>query len=86
MPTTPKSGDTRCSTNSAITYWSTPVTKPDQNEWTTYLPAENWIDVWTGETVPGAQAHTRSVPIDVIPVYCRAGGWSKMQEVFAPPR
>ncbi len=63
-----------------------PVTKPDQNEWTTYLPAGNWIDVWTGETVPGAQAHTRSVPIDAIPVYCRAGGWSKMQEVFAPPR
>ncbi len=61
-----------------------PVTEPDQTEWTTYLPAGNWIDAWTGETVPGAQVHTSGVPIDAIPVYCSAAAWPKLKTVFAP--
>jgi len=61
-----------------------PVTEPDQTEWTTYLPAGNWIDAWTSETAPGAQVHTSGVPIDAIPVYCSAAAWPKLKTVFAP--
>jgi alpha-D-xyloside xylohydrolase len=39
-----------------------------------YLPdGTKWIDFWTGETLDGGQTVEREVPIDVIPLYVRAG-------------
>jgi alpha-D-xyloside xylohydrolase len=38
-----------------------------------YLPAGRWIDLATGETVQGPTAFTRATPLDVLPLYARAG-------------
>jgi len=41
---------------------------------TIYLPAgADWIDFWTGEKVKGGQALSRNVPIDIMPLYVKAG-------------
>ena len=58
-----------------------PVTEPGATTWTTYLPAGGWVDVWTGEPVPTGLV-TREVPVDVVPVYCRAAAWPRRQELF----
>ncbi|MGC4231999.1 MAG: glycoside hydrolase family 31 protein [Niabella sp.] len=39
-----------------------------------YLPAgTKWIDFWTGETFNGGQTVAKEVPIDIMPLYVRAG-------------
>lgn len=39
-----------------------------------YLPeGSNWFDFWTGAKLAGAQTIQREVPIDIMPVYIRAG-------------
>jgi alpha-glucosidase (family GH31 glycosyl hydrolase) len=58
-----------------------PVLEPAANTWSTYLPAGDWVDVWTGERVDGGLV-TREVPLDVIPVYCRASRWSELSLLF----
>lgn len=60
-----------------------PVTEERALQWQTYLPAGEWVDVWTGEQHSGGQVLTRAVPIDIIPVYCRAEAWSQRKELFA---
>jgi alpha-glucosidase (family GH31 glycosyl hydrolase) len=57
-----------------------PVTEPGATAWTTYLPPGEWIDVWTGEQVAGTV--TRPVPLDVVPVYCRAAAWPARAPLF----
>lgn len=47
-----------------------PVTEPGATEWPIYLPAGEWVDLWSGEPHSGAEV-IRNVPIDVIPVYVR---------------
>lgn len=65
-----------------------PVTEEGATTWTTYLPAGEWVDAWTGRPATG-EAHgsgvlvTRDVPRDVIPVYVRAAAWDDMAPVFA---
>lgn len=59
-----------------------PVTEEGATEWPTYLPAGEWVDVWTGAPVLGGRVVTRDVPIDVIPVYCRASAWRQRAGVF----
>ncbi len=49
----------------------------------TYLPAGNWVDVWTGEQLAGGQTVLREVPLEIIPVYCRAERWDSLKGVFA---
>lgn len=40
----------------------------------TYLPAGTaWYDFWTGEKIAGGQKTTRQTPLDIIPVYVKAG-------------
>jgi len=40
----------------------------------TYLPAGTaWYDFWTGEKFDGGQKITRQTPLDIIPVYVKAG-------------
>ena len=39
-----------------------------------YLPAgAQWVDFWTGKSLKGGQTIQREVPIDIMPVYVRAG-------------
>ena len=39
-----------------------------------YLPqGARWIDFWTGQTLEGGQTLQREVPIDIMPIYVRAG-------------
>ena len=39
-----------------------------------YLPeGSNWFDFWTGAKLAGGQTIQREVPIDIMPVYIRAG-------------
>lgn len=49
-----------------------PVTQPDATAWDVYLPAGQWKDFWTGETIAGGRVIRREVPLDIIPVYARA--------------
>ncbi len=59
-----------------------PVTEPGAGDWTTWLPDGDWVDAWSGETLPGGTAHTRVVGLDVIPVYCRAAAWPGLADHF----
>ena len=39
-----------------------------------YLPeGSSWTDFWTGETFAGGRTVTKAAPIDIIPVYVKAG-------------
>lgn len=59
-----------------------PVLEPGATTWTTYLPEGDWIDVWTGQSVPQGLT-TRDVPMDIVPVYCRAEDWSALASIFS---
>ncbi|MEZ0071719.1 alpha-glucosidase (family GH31 glycosyl hydrolase) [Planotetraspora sp. GP83] len=41
------------------------------------------MDVWSGDELAGGAVTSRDVPIGIIPVYCRAGSWPAMREIFA---
>lgn len=60
-----------------------PVTSEGAAEWATYLPAGQWVDVWTGEVHEGGRVVERKVPIDEVPVYCRAETWDSRAAIFA---
>ncbi len=38
-----------------------------------YLPAGLWVDLATGQTAKGPASFTRATPLDVLPLYARAG-------------
>lgn len=39
-----------------------------------YLPkGTNWYDFWTGEKLDGGQTHVKETPLDIIPMYVKAG-------------
>jgi alpha-D-xyloside xylohydrolase len=38
-----------------------------------YLPPGVWVDYWTGERVAGGHSITRLAPLDILPLYVRAG-------------
>ncbi len=51
-----------------------PILHRDWRERQVYLPAgTDWVDAWTGETLPGGKWLTASAPIERIPVYWHAG-------------
>ncbi len=50
-----------------------PVIEPGVTSCEVYLPAGEWVDLWTGERISGGQTVRREVPLDTIPVYRRAG-------------
>ena len=58
-----------------------PVT-PGADTWDTYLPHGRWVDVWTGTEHMGGRSITRQVPLDVVPVYCRADQWPIRATIF----
>src|SRR3972149_4586077 len=51
-----------------------PVTESDVNEWNVYLPKSiAWYDFWTGDKHGGGQMITKETPIEIIPLYVKAG-------------
>jgi alpha-D-xyloside xylohydrolase len=51
-----------------------PVTEPNVNDWSVYLPkSASWYDFWTGEKHSGGQTLNKETPIDIIPLFVRAG-------------
>jgi alpha-D-xyloside xylohydrolase len=51
-----------------------PVTEPDVKEWNVYLPKEaEWYDFWTAEKYTGGQSVNKETPIDIIPLFVKAG-------------
>jgi alpha-glucosidase (family GH31 glycosyl hydrolase) len=49
-----------------------PVCWEDTDDLEVYLPAGDWVDVWTGMHVDGGASVTCSVPLDHIPVFASA--------------
>lgn len=53
---------------------TSPVTEPGVNTWDVYLPeGASWWDFWTNEKHDGGQTVNKSVPIEIIPLYVKAG-------------
>jgi alpha-D-xyloside xylohydrolase len=51
-----------------------PVTEAGAFSRTVYLPRDtDWYDFWTGERLRGGQSIARPTPLDVMPLYVRAG-------------
>ena len=51
-----------------------PVVEEDAVSRSVYLPDNTkWIDFWTGQILDGGQVVERATPIEIIPVYVKAG-------------
>lgn len=50
-----------------------PVLKPGQTSRKVYLPKGKWYNFWTNEMVDGGQEVLTETPLDIIPVYVKAG-------------
>ena len=51
-----------------------PVTAPQATSRAVYLPSgTSWVDFWTGETFGGGKTMTANAPVDILPLYVRAG-------------
>jgi alpha-D-xyloside xylohydrolase len=50
-----------------------------------YLPPGDWIDLHTGATAKGPASFTRATPLDVLPLYLRAGAVIPFDLRTAPP-
>lgn len=50
-----------------------PVVEQGAREKLVYLPKGKWYDYWTGEEKAGEQFFVRSAPLDVCPIYVKAG-------------
>lgn len=50
-----------------------PVVCQGQRARMVYLPKGNWVDYWTGEVKEGGTYFVREAPLDVCPVYVKAG-------------
>ena len=51
-----------------------PVTAPQATSREVYLPAgTSWTDFWTGETLAGGKNVTANAPVNILPLYVRAG-------------
>jgi alpha-D-xyloside xylohydrolase len=51
-----------------------PVTTEGAKQRTLYLPAgTGWVDFWTGKRVKGGQTINAEAPLDLLPIYAKAG-------------
>lgn len=51
-----------------------PVTSPQATNRAVYLPSgADWLDFWTGERFPGGKIVTASAPLNIMPLFVRAG-------------
>jgi len=53
-----------------------PVVEEGATEARVYLPAGSWTDVWSGEQIEGGAWRAVPAPLDEIPVFARANGYS----------
>ncbi|MDR1077238.1 MAG: glycoside hydrolase family 31, partial [Propionibacteriaceae bacterium] len=61
-----------------------PVCAEGATVWTTYLPAGDWVDVWSGTVWSGGRTVTTVVADrTVIPVFCRSEHWPELADRFA---
>ncbi|WP_327088324.1 hypothetical protein OIE66_39375 [Nonomuraea sp. NBC_01738] len=60
-----------------------PVVEPGAHQVTAYLPEGEWVDVWTGRSLPGGRTLTLPAPIDRPPVLCTAARWPDLSPVFS---
>jgi 1,3-alpha-isomaltosidase len=58
-----------------------PVLEPDSSSWNVYLPEGEWVDAFTGLSVPAGE-FDRPTPIDELPVFVRAEDWPSLRSVF----
>nr|WP_246221513.1 TIM-barrel domain-containing protein [Phytoactinopolyspora mesophila] len=61
-----------------------PVIEPGAKTWDAYVPPGEWVDVWSGAHLSGGKVVTRDVPIEEVPVYCRATRWPELHPAFTP--
>jgi alpha-D-xyloside xylohydrolase len=51
-----------------------PVTEPNAKEWNVYLPEPaTWYDFWTGKKFKGGQTIITPAPLNMIPLFVKAG-------------
>lgn len=51
-----------------------PVTRYNAKNWPVYLPdGSNWYNFWTGEYFKGGQTVNTNAPVDIVPLYIKAG-------------
>jgi len=51
-----------------------PVTEPNVKEWNVYLPEPaTWYDFWTGKRFKGGQTIKTAAPLNMIPLFVKAG-------------
>jgi alpha-D-xyloside xylohydrolase len=51
-----------------------PITEPGKDKWPVYLPeSAGWYDFWTGERFEGQQSIEADAPLDLIPLFVKAG-------------
>jgi alpha-glucosidase (family GH31 glycosyl hydrolase) len=60
-----------------------PVVEAGEAAHAVYLPAGEWVDVWTGEQVTGEAVVRRITPLSEVPVYARAAAWPALRPIFA---
>jgi alpha-D-xyloside xylohydrolase len=60
-----------------------PVTTPQATSRAVYLPSgASWVDFWTGETIGGGKMVTANAPLNIMPLYVRAGSIVPMGPVM----
>lgn len=57
-----------------------PVTVKDAQTRIVYLPEGTWFDYWTGKKYEGKKYYNIVTPLDVLPIFVKAGGIIPMQE------
>ena len=50
-----------------------PVLEQGAREKLVYLPEGTWYDYWTGEKLSGGESYIRKAPLDVCPMFVKAG-------------
>src|SRR5260370_21361920 len=49
-----------------------PVTQQGATSRSVYLPGGEWVDFWTGNSLPGGQTIVASAPLSEMPLYVKA--------------
>ncbi|MFL5953209.1 MAG: TIM-barrel domain-containing protein [Gaiellaceae bacterium] len=61
-----------------------PVCEEGARSWSTYLPAGEWVDAWTGEELCGRTVVERTAPLDEIPLFITAARASELAPLVRP--
>lgn len=59
-------------------FWVEPVTLPNQETQTVYLPKGVWFDYWSGEEKQGGKTFEHALSLEQLPVWVRAGSFVPM--------